>query len=322
MWKDLQLARATPRKATQTLSALTQNRQIAARAQRFGARSDISARSVLVTIFGDSIAPVGGEVWLGDLIALTRPFGFSERLIRTSLYRLVAEGWCATTRVGRRSRYALTEYASAETADADRRIYQMASGQWDGGWTLVLSRAGDLSSEERSRLHELLGWRGFGRLSIGVWGLPNGDTANARGVLERLGLVGRVPIASAGFDDLPGPVGQGLIAGFGLERVAQSYRDFLDRYGWTQGLEGNSLAPVDAFALRTMLIHELRRPRLHDPGLPAALLPDAWVGRQAFELAAATYRQLDRAAWSWVSEVAGLAPTDLELLARQRFPNP
>ncbi len=299
------------------------NPDITERARLFGAKADISARSVLVTIFGDSIAALGGEVWLGDLIALTRPFGFSERLIRTSLFRLVAEGWCATTRVGRRSRYSLTPYASAESADADRRIYQPRAAEWDGGWTIVFSRASDLGSEQRGRLHEHLGWRGFGRLSIGAWAFPDGDTSSAHGVLERLGLAGRVPIASARFDQLPRLVGDGLLTvGFGLDKVAKSYRDFVERYTWTADLDAGSLATEDAFVIRTMLIHEFRRPRLHDPGLPAALLSASWVGRQAFDLAAATYRRVDPMAWAWLAEVTALGPPDPVQLAEQRFPAP
>jgi phenylacetic acid degradation operon negative regulatory protein len=47
------------------------------------------ARSLLVTVFGDSVAPHGGRAWLGSLIGLLAPFGISERLVRTSVYRLV-----------------------------------------------------------------------------------------------------------------------------------------------------------------------------------------------------------------------------------------
>ena len=69
---------------------------------------DISARSVLVTVLGDSVLPVTKTVWLSSLFELARPFGFSERLVRTSMFRLAAEGWVSNERVGRRSRYSLT----------------------------------------------------------------------------------------------------------------------------------------------------------------------------------------------------------------------
>src|SRR5437867_140293 len=61
------------------------------------------SKSVVMTIFGDSIAPHGGAVWLGSLIELLTPFGVSDRLVRTSVFRLAEEGWLEAKREGRRS---------------------------------------------------------------------------------------------------------------------------------------------------------------------------------------------------------------------------
>jgi phenylacetic acid degradation operon negative regulatory protein len=43
------------------------------------------SKSLVMTIFGDSIAPHGGTIWLGSLIELLAPFGVSARLLRTSV---------------------------------------------------------------------------------------------------------------------------------------------------------------------------------------------------------------------------------------------
>ncbi|MCA1843679.1 MAG: phenylacetic acid degradation operon negative regulatory protein PaaX, partial [Actinobacteria bacterium] len=53
--------------------------------RRFRRRPDASARTLLVTVFGDSVVPHGGEVWIGSLTRLVEPLGVSERLVRTSL---------------------------------------------------------------------------------------------------------------------------------------------------------------------------------------------------------------------------------------------
>ena len=42
------------------------------------------ARSLIVTVWGDALAPHGGTVWLAGLIRLMAPFGINERLVRTS----------------------------------------------------------------------------------------------------------------------------------------------------------------------------------------------------------------------------------------------
>src|SRR2546423_13534851 len=60
------------------------------------------ARSLVVTVWGDSLAPHGGAVWLAGLIRLLAPFGINERLVRTSVYRLAQEGWLGARQGGRR----------------------------------------------------------------------------------------------------------------------------------------------------------------------------------------------------------------------------
>ena len=50
------------------------------------------SKSLVMTIFGDTVNPHGGSVWLGSLIELAAPFGLSDRLVRTSVFRLVQEG--------------------------------------------------------------------------------------------------------------------------------------------------------------------------------------------------------------------------------------
>ncbi len=61
----------------------------------------------------------------------------------------------------------------------------------------------------------------------------------------------------------------------------------------------NTMTPAEAFALRTLLVHEFRRLRLRDPELPSELLPSPWAGDEAFDLAAAAYAAVDDAAWRW-----------------------
>ena len=61
------------------------------------------AKSLVVTVFGDSILPHGGTVWVGSLIRLLGPFGINERGVRTAVQRLTVEGWLSSRSVGRRA---------------------------------------------------------------------------------------------------------------------------------------------------------------------------------------------------------------------------
>jgi DNA-binding transcriptional regulator PaaX len=62
--------------------------------------------------------------------------------------------------------------------------------------------------------------------------------------------------------------------------------------------------------------------RLRDPDLPSALLPDPWSGRQAFELAAAIYGNVEGQAWAWAQQTAKLPVADLDRRVAARFAKP
>ena len=47
--------------------------------RHFHRQSPIRGGSLLITLFGDAIAPRGGTVTLGSLISLAAPFGLTER---------------------------------------------------------------------------------------------------------------------------------------------------------------------------------------------------------------------------------------------------
>ena len=59
-------------------------------AQALAAES-LRSKSMVMTVMGDAIAPHGGAVWLGSLIELLAPLGVTDRLVRTSVFRLVQE---------------------------------------------------------------------------------------------------------------------------------------------------------------------------------------------------------------------------------------
>src|SRR3954469_7940914 len=69
------------------------------------------SKSLVMTLFGDAIAPHGGAIWLGSLIELAAPFGVNDRLLRTSVYRLAREGWVKAKPDGRRSAYTILPQA-------------------------------------------------------------------------------------------------------------------------------------------------------------------------------------------------------------------
>lgn len=287
---------------------------------RFRRQRPLRSGSLLMTLLGDSVSPRGGAITLGSLIALARPLGLTERLVRTSVGRLAQQGWLSARREGRLSEYDLTARGRRTFAEATRRIYGAEPKRWSQTWTMVLLPPGARTNE---RVREELSWLGFGQLAPGLLAHPGRDTDDARQQLRELGLKDDVVVlqaASAGDAD-----DRRLIAaGWDLAELARGYRRFLAAFMPIHvALEsGASLQPELAFVIRTLLIHEYRKLHLRDPQLPGSLLPEDWVGAAAYDLCGKLYRRVFDAAERHLSACAtslqgSLPPASRE--ARERF---
>jgi phenylacetic acid degradation operon negative regulatory protein len=266
------------------------------------ARVPLKAKSLVVTVWGDAIAPHGGAVWLSGLIRLLAPLGLNERLVRTSVYRLVQEGWLATHQDGRRSLYRLTAGGLRRFEHAYRRIYAPPAWDWNGDWDVVLSPAAGLSPRERRELRRELGWEGFGAIAPAVFVRPvrPGSRAALSEIVRSLGLERRVALLVA--RDTQGSVARSLQAlaadCWHLAALTAEYRRFITRFGPV--LESfracADLDPERCFVVRTLLIHAFRRVTLHDPQLPDELLPGGWPEPTAYALCRDFYRLTHKAA--------------------------
>jgi phenylacetic acid degradation operon negative regulatory protein len=251
------------------------------------------SKSLVMTIFGDAIAPHGGRLWLGSLIELVAPLGVTDRLVRTSVFRLVQEGWLVANREGRRSSYALQPDAAPRFARANRRIYAPPGVDWDGRWTLLLAPNGSIDSALRAAVRKELEWEGFAMLAPGLLAHPAADHDGVAEVLRRVDSGGRIFVCAA--TELPGigarPLAELVREGWDLSAVVAGYRRFIEDFTPLPALlQADTPDPQQAFIVRTLLIHAYRRVQLHDPMLPLALLPQPWPGSEAYALAQAIYR--------------------------------
>ena len=265
----------------------------------------LRAKSLLMTLFGDAIAPHGGSIWLGSLIELMAPFGVSDRLVRTSVFRLTEEGWLASSRNGRRSAYSITDDALKRFGKAYRRVYAPLEPVWDGCWVLLFATHADIAPSKRTLFRKQIAWEGFGMISPGVYAHPAPDEDAVRSLLQRFGLQEQLFVASA--RDLPGSGGKPLSAAVGetwaLDEVRDGYLRFIERFTPLARLLGSGnggVSPEQAFVIRTLLIHAFRRVQLHDPKLPSSLLPDAWPGNESYALCRDIYRSVCDAAEDWL----------------------
>ncbi len=276
------------------------------------------SKSLIVTVLGDSVLPGTTGVWLSELIALMAPFGLSERLVRTSCFRLTEEGWLSTRREGRRSHYSLTPLGRRRIELAYPRIYTPPASGWDGQWTLVVIPRSADSVPNRLDLRRELEWEGFAPLTAGVMIHPDPKTEVLQQLLGDLGLADRVLVLrAAGPQALAGSADPAAMIQFWtLDEVRDRYRRFLDRFrALHQQLGRTALRPQQAYQIQTLLIHAFRRTTLHDPRLPAALLPGDWPGRAAFELCQRLYAITSPLALDYLSEVCRWREIDVDVAA-------
>lgn len=286
------------------------------------------APSLIVTVWGDALAPHGGEVWLSALIRLMAPFGVNDRLVRTSVFRLARDGWLAARTEGRRSRYRLTAEGARRFADAHRRIYAPPDATWEGEWQIVLVPPDIASAARRSALRDALAWEGFGTFAPALYARPAHRDAPVPSLLTLPPFATTVTMLRA--REVPrdgggaGALATRVAAAWSLPSLARNYRRFVARFtGAALALRAAKavLDPAQCFVVRTLLIHAYRRTLLRDPQLPAALLSAEWPGANAYELAHEVYRLTQDAAERYLAAtIAGdgetLPPADRSFQAR------
>ncbi|MFF4252707.1 PaaX family transcriptional regulator C-terminal domain-containing protein [Streptomyces sp. NPDC001663] len=242
---------------------------------------DASARSLLMTVLGEYVLPRGRPVWTSALVEALALFGVEEKSARQSLARTAAEGWLASERVGRRTRWALTPPGRRLLTEGAQRIYDFGSGErvWDGTWLVVLVSVPEAKRDLRHRVRTRLSWAGFGSPEPGVWITPRADReAEALGVLKELGLADDAMSFTATY----GAVGSeaAMVArAWDLSGVEDRYEAFIDEFTGLHPADGD---PV--LHSLTLLVHEWRRFPFLDPRLPPKLLPAGWSGARATEL--------------------------------------
>jgi phenylacetic acid degradation operon negative regulatory protein len=253
---------------------------------RFHARIPIRAGSLIVTLFGDAIAPRGGQLALASLLEIMRAFRVSETLVRTAMSRLVAEGLFERKKIGRNTFYALSASGGEAFADAAGKIYGAAPEYWDGGFDLVLLE-GSASDRADARAH----WQSHGYAALTpdlVIGIAGHRPTNALHLSARA----TDPATARALAQRAWP----------LDELARRYLHFNAMFAPTGAALRARGGPndLDCVVVRILLVHEYRRIVLRDPLLPNPLLPDDWPGRKARDLCAAIYAVVADPADRWL----------------------
>lgn len=264
----------------------------------FQQKRPLRAGSLIITTYGDVIHPRGGAVWLGSLMKLLSPMGVSERLVRTSVYRLVQEGWLQAEKVGRCSYYSVTGAGLRRFQQAFEHVYTLTTDDWNGSWCLVFLN--QLEPETRSRVRDELKWLSFGSMASGVMEHPRFDRNELLPLLQEWDaledtiVMQTQPMEQRNSRALRRQVRES----WNLDELGFRYKRFLEKFRplWRELSNNDNLSREECATARILLIHEYRKILLRDPLLPDELLPGDWEGRSAKQLCRNLYRAIYRRA--------------------------
>lgn len=305
---------------------------IAARIEDFRQQRRVQASSLIITVFGDSVLPRGGRIWLGSLIGLLEPLGLNERLVRTSVFRLVKDAWLEAEPVGRRSNYALTPSGRRRFEEASKQIYSSRTPVWDRKWRMILL-VNDLDAKLKEQLRRTLFWKGFGVIGGSCFIHPSARLDDALDTLLSEGLASvlpqLMPMMAADFHSSLAASDTDLVGrAWNLQKLGDDYAGFVGAYGpildQARALPLRDGDDETAFLLRILLIHDYRRLLLRDPELPEVLLPADWPGHHARLVCKELYKRLESLSNRHLDRVMRLADASApasDTTLPERFPD-
>jgi len=94
--------------------------------------------SMVITVFGDLVQHRGGQISTARLGAILGRVGVEQGALRTALSRLGRDGWVLSDRIGRTSLYRLSAQGLARFAPATTRIYAAPRNVPVTRWAITL----------------------------------------------------------------------------------------------------------------------------------------------------------------------------------------
>jgi phenylacetic acid degradation operon negative regulatory protein len=249
---------------------------------------------MLLTLLGEFVLPGDGMAWTGAILTTFERLGVAEKAARQALMRTSNAGWLEPEKLGRRTRWRLTQSAEKLLTDGAERIYSFGPApEWDGRWVLVQVRIPESDRRARHVVRTRLTWAGFGSLGAGLWISPHlVRVTEAERVLREAGVADAAHVFVARRTGMTGT--RAMVAqAWDLPAIEAEYERFTAEFG--------AQAPEDDVLARQLaLVHAWRRFPSLDPALPRELLPARWTGTMAAQLFARRHEQwLDGSHREW-----------------------
>lgn len=268
--------------------------------------SEISpkAKSLIITFFGDSVFPYGGTIWLGSLINFMEEFGISEKLTRTSTFRLAKEGWLTSQKFGRESYYSLSDVAIEKFLKAHYNIYGYDRQDDDKDWLILFAKG--IPQEKEAMLTKIMKKEGFANAGKQIFLHPNYKLEYLQDILIKENLHNSVLLVK-GTTSMPmnkEKIKDMAHLYWDLDATQNRYQEFIGKFIKIFSLKTpiEEFSHKQCFILRTLLIHEYRRALLLDPKLGNEFLSTNWLGKSATSLVESIYKRVETNANLYIGE--------------------
>ncbi|SMD26169.1 PaaX family transcriptional regulator [Kibdelosporangium aridum] len=235
-------------------------------------------RHLIVTVYGLYARGAGGWMSVARLISLMADLGVDQAAVRSSISRLKRRGMLQALRQGGAAGYELSEEGLAILKEGDRRIFRQERATLADGWLLAVFSVPESERYKRHLLRSQLTRLGFGTTAPGVWIAPAHLSEATEDMLRRLDLSGYADLFHSkhlAFGDLAEKVRRW----WDLDQLEHLYNEFVQAHRAEHASDDR-----EAFVKYVRLLTDWRRLPYLDPGLPAELLPDDWVGIKAADL--------------------------------------
>jgi phenylacetic acid degradation operon negative regulatory protein len=249
------------------------------------------AKSLIITFFGDTVFPFGGTIWLGSLVKFMEEFDISEKLTRTSIFRLTKEGWLSSKKFGRESYYSLSDLAIDRFIKAHYSVYAYDEQENDKDWIVIFTNMVEVTKE--IELSKILKKEGFANPSKHVYIHPHYKMEYMQDILLQNKLQNEVLLIKG---PIHMPMTKEVIKDMArtywdLKDVEERYQSFITKFRkvFTLKTPIDQFSPKQCFILRVLLIHEYRRALLFDPKLGNDIVPIDWLGKASSSLVESIY---------------------------------
>jgi len=270
-------------------------------------------RHLIVTVYGLYARSGGGWLSVAALIRLLAELGVDEPAVRSAISRLKRRGILEAGRQEGSAGYQLSAEALAILREGDARIFRRRRAALADGWLLAVFSVPEAERHRRQVLRSELTRLGFGMVAPGVWIVPaHPDDATAE-TLRRLGLDSYADLFHADHLAFGDPAGK-VRRWWDLDELERRYEAFIRAYepALARLRRSGPLSGEDAFAQYVRVLTDWRQLPYLDPGLPAELLPDGWIGNRAAEEFFALRSMLEEPARAYVTSVmGGSSPGDI-----------